>query len=1165
MNFNKFLKAMFGDKSSRDMKLIQPLVDKVKEAYPEIKKLSNDELRAKTKEIQKYVQDAAVPYQKKIAELKAHIEETPIDEREPIFDEIDKQDKDMLEALEKALNEIMPTAYSIVKDTARRFSENEETIVTATEFDKQLAADPKNDFITIDGDKAIYHNSWTAGGNMVKWDMVHYDVQIFGGIALHQGKIAEMATGEGKTLVATLPVFLNALTGNGVHMVTVNDYLAKRDSEWMGPLYEFHGLSVDCIDKHQPNSPERRKAYQADITFGTNNEFGFDYLRDNMALSPGDLVQRRHNFAIVDEVDSVLIDDARTPLIISGPVPKGENQMFEEYQPLVERLYEVQRKQATELLADARQKISEGHAKNDQSLLDDGFLCLFRSYKALPKNKALIKYLSEEGIKSGLQKTEETYMENNNRRMPEAVAPLFFVVDEKLNSVDLTDKGADWLSNQVKDKDLFVLPDIASQLSSLENETSLSDQERLDKKDDLLNHYALQSDRVHTLQQLLKAYTMFNKDDEYVVMDGEVKIVDEQTGRIMEGRRWSDGLHQAIEAKEHVKVEAATQTFATITLQNYFRMYHKLAGMTGTASTEAGELWDIYKLDVVEIPTNKPVVRNDMNDRVYKTAREKYAAVIEEVEEMRVSGRPCLVGTTSVVISELLSKMLAMRKIPHQVLNAKLHQKEAMIVAEAGKSTRGMVYLASDNKAFTDKASALRYQNKLIEAANKREKGANTNLAGQDAEMLLRNEDRLLGAVTIATNMAGRGTDIKLSKEVKEAGGLAIIGTTRHESRRVDRQLRGRAGRQGDPGSSVFYVSLEDELMRKFGSERIARVMDRLGFEDGERIESPMISKSIERAQKKVEENHFGIRKNLLEYDDVMNKQRTVIYDKRRHALMGERLGMDISNIIWDRVVNIIENNDFKGAKEKFFEILAMEIPFTAEEFENASKADFEERAFQDAMATFKRKTDRIQGDSYPVIKDVYENQGDVYQYILIPITDGRNVIQLRVNLKEAYETESKSIVKEFEKFVMLHIIDDDWKENLRQLDELRHSVQNASYEQKDPLLVFKLESAKLWDSMIDDMNNRIASFLMRVQLPVQQQQEVREAAPEEHQQRYNEQKADFDNADEAQRAAANQDTRGGQAQKHQPIIRDKMPRPNDPCPCGSGKKFKNCHGRGIR
>lgn len=1165
MNFNKFLKAMFGDKSSRDMKLIQPLVDKVKEVYPEIKKLSNDELRAKTKEIQKYVQDSAIPFQEKINELKAQIEETPIDEREPIFDEIDKLDKEMLEALEKALNEIMPTAYSIVKDTARRFSENEDTIVTATEFDKELAADPKNDFITIDGDKAIYHNSWTAGGNLVKWEMVHYDVQIFGGIALHQGKIAEMATGEGKTLVATLPVFLNALTGNGVHMVTVNDYLAKRDSEWMGPLYEFHGLSVDCIDKHQPNSPERRKAYRADITFGTNNEFGFDYLRDNMALSPSDLVQRRHNFAIVDEVDSVLIDDARTPLIISGPVPKGENQMFEEYQPLVERLYEVQRKQATELLADARQKISEAQAKNDQSLLEEGFLCLFRSYKALPKNKALIKYLSEEGIKSGLQKTEEIYMENNNRRMPEAVAPLFFVVDEKLNSVDLTDKGTDWLSNQVQDKNLFVLPDIAAQLSSLENETTLSDQERLNKKDDMLNHYALQSDRVHTLQQLLKAYTMFNKDDEYVVMDGEVKIVDEQTGRIMEGRRWSDGLHQAIEAKEHVKVEAATQTFATITLQNYFRMYHKLAGMTGTASTEAGELWDIYKLDVVEIPTNKPILRNDMNDRVYKTAREKYAAVIEEVEEMRVSGRPCLVGTTSVVISELISKMLNMRKIPHQVLNAKLHQKEAMIVAEAGKSTRGMVYLTSDDRAFTDKASALRHQNRLIEAANEGKKGADANLAGQNAETLLRNEDRLLGAVTIATNMAGRGTDIKLSQEVKDAGGLAIIGTTRHESRRVDRQLRGRAGRQGDPGSSVFYVSLEDELMRKFGSERIAKIMDRLGFEDGERIESPMISKSIERAQKKVEENHFGVRKNLLEYDDVMNKQRTVIYDKRRHALMGERLGMDISNIIWDRVVNIIENNDFKDAKEKFFEILAMEIPFTAEEFESTNKLDLEERAFQEALATFKRKTERIQSDSYPVIKEVYENQGDQYQYILIPITDGRNVIQLRVNLKEAYETESKNIVKEFEKFVMLHILDDDWKENLRQLDELRHSVQNASYEQKDPLLVFKLESAKLWDSMIDDMNNRISSFLMRGQLPVQEQQEVREAAPEQRQQRYTEQKADFNNAEEAQRAAANQDTRSEQVQRHQPIIRDKMPRPNDPCPCGSGKKFKNCHGQGIR
>lgn len=743
MNFNKILKSLFGDKSSRDMKLIQPLVEKVKAAYPEIEKLSNDELRAKSKEIQKQVQDAAKPFQEKIDAIKAKIEETPIDEREPMFNEIDKLDKEMLDALEKELNDVMPIAFSIVKDTARRFAQNEETVVTATDFDRELAANPKNDFITIDGDKAIYHNEWTAGGNKIKWDMVHYDVQIFGGIALHQGKIAEMATGEGKTLVATLPVFLNALTGNGVHMVTVNDYLAKRDSEWMGPLYEFHGLSVDCIDKHQPNSAARRKAYQADITFGTNNEFGFDYLRDNMALSPSDLVQRRHNFAIVDEVDSVLIDDARTPLIISGPIPKGDDQMYEEYQPLVERLYQVQRKQATDLLAEARKKISEGRETKNQQMIDEGFLALYRSYKALPKNKALIKYLSEEGIKSGLQKTEEIYMENNNRRMPEAVKPLYFVVDEKLNSADLTDKGQDWMSDQVKDKDLFRLPDIATQLSDLESETNLSDQERLDKKDALLNHYAVQSDRVHTLQQLLKAYTMFNKDDEYVVMDGEVKIVDEQTGRIMEGRRWSDGLHQAIEAKEHVKVEAATQTYATITLQNYFRMYHKLAGMTGTASTEAGEFWDIYKLDVVEIPTNRPVIRDDMDDRVYKTNREKYRAVIEEIDNMRVSGRPCLVGTTSVEISELLGKMLDMRKIPHQVLNAKLHQKEAQIVAEAGRSTMGTCYVASDGKAFCEKASAERYQKMLNESKD-----------GQPGQEV-KSEQRLLGAVTIATNMAG--------------------------------------------------------------------------------------------------------------------------------------------------------------------------------------------------------------------------------------------------------------------------------------------------------------------------------------------------------------------------------------------------------------------------
>ena len=1125
MNLTKILQSLFGNKSSRDMKLIQPLVEKVKEVYPDIQKLSNDRLRAKTNEIKKYVQDSAKEQKQQIAKLKSKIEDTPIDEREDIFNQIDKLEKEALEVYEKALNEVMPVAFSIVKDTARRFAENEETVVTATDFDRELAGNPTNDFITIDGDKAIYHNHWTAGGNDLKWEMIHYDVQIFGGIALHQGKIAEMATGEGKTLVATLPVFLNALTGNGVHVVTVNDYLAKRDSEWMGPLYMFNGLSVDCIDKHRPNSPERRKAYLADITFGTNNEFGFDYLRDNMAISPADLVQRAHNYAIVDEVDSVLIDDARTPLIISGPVPKGDDQMFEEYQPLVERLVDVQRKLATQFLADARAKITEGQEKKDQKLTDDGFLSLYRSYKCLPKNKPLIKYLSEEGIKAGMLKTEEIYMENNNRRMPEAVEPLYFVVDEKLNSCDLTDKGTEWLANQVQDRDLFVLPDITSQLSALEADATLDAQNKLDKKDELLNHYAVQSERVHTLQQLLKAYTMFNKDDEYVVMDGEVKIVDEQTGRIMEGRRWSDGLHQAIEAKEHVKVEAATQTFATITLQNYFRMYHKLAGMTGTASTEAGELWDIYKLDVVEIPTNKPIQRNDMDDRVYKTAREKYAAVIDEIVEMRNQGRPCLVGTTSVEISELLSRMLKLRNIPHNVLNAKRHQQEANIVAEAGRSTLGKCMITDEN--------------------------GNTH-----------EEERMLGAVTIATNMAGRGTDIKLTPEVKAAGGLAIIGTERHESRRVDRQLRGRAGRQGDPGSSVFYVSLEDKLMRLFASERIASVMDRLGFKDGERIESPMISKSIERAQKKVEENNFGIRKHLLEYDDVMNKQRTVIYEKRRHALMGERVGMDITNIIWDRVVNAIESNDFEGCKEDFLKVLAMECPFDENEFINGNRQELEERTFQEAMASFKRKTDRIQNFAYPVIKQVEENEGSKFERIMVPITDGRQVFNIPCHLKEAYDSEAKSVVKQFEKVIMLHIIDDCWKENLRQLDELRHSVQNASYEQKDPLLIFKLESVKLFDSMVNDMNNRISSILMRGQIP-DMQQEIQEAAPEERSQRYTEQKDSLTDPD--QQAAAHQDTRENVQHSHTPYIKEKMPRPNDPCPCGSGKKFKNCHGRGIR
>ena len=1123
MGLNTFLKSLFGDKSTRDMKLIQPVVEKIKAAYPEIKALDNDALRARTKEIQRYVQDSAAEQKKQIEELRAKIEDTPIDEREVIFNQIDKIEKEVLDIYEKSLNEVLPVAFSIMKDTARRFAENDEIVVTANDFDCELAT--TKDFVRIDGDKAIYSNHWMAGGNDMKWDMVHYDVQLFGGVVLHQGKIAEMATGEGKTLVATLPVFLNALTGNGVHVVTVNDYLAKRDSEWMGPLYEFNGLSVDCIDKHRPNTPQRRKAYQADITFGTNNEFGFDYLRDNMAISPADLVQRKHNYAIVDEVDSVLIDDARTPLIISGPVPNGDDQMFEEYQPLVERLVDVQRKLATQYLADAKQKITEGKEKNDQKLQDEGFLSLYRSHKALPKNKPLIKYLSEEGIKAGMLKTEEYYMENNNRKMPEAVEPLYFVVDEKLNSVDLTDKGTDWLAKQVNDKDLFVLPDITTQLSALENEKDLTDQERLDKKDQMLNHYAIQSERVHTLQQLLKAYTMFNRDDEYVVMDGEVKIVDEQTGRIMEGRQWSDGLHQAIEAKEHVKVKEATQTFATITLQNYFRMYHKLSGMTGTAITEAGEFWDIYKLDVVEIPTNKPVIRNDMDDRVYKTAREKYNAVIDEIVEMRNSGRPCLVGTTSVEISELLSKMLQMRHIPHNVLNAKLHQKEANIVAEAGQSTPGTVTIT-------------------------------------DADGTTHTEERLLGAVTIATNMAGRGTDIKLSPEVKAAGGLAIIGTERHESRRVDRQLRGRAGRQGDPGSSVFYVSLEDKLMRLFASERIARVMDRLGFKEGDRIESSLITKNIERAQRKVEENNFGIRKRLLEYDDVMNKQRTVVYEKRRHALMGERIGMDITNIIWDRVVEIIDKNDYEGCKDEFLKVLAMECPFTFEEFTNESHDNLAEKAFQMAMADFKRKTDRIQAVGWPVIKDVFETQGDRYERIMVPITDGKRVYNIPCNLKEAYDTECKSVVKEFEKAILLHVIDECWKENLRALDELKHSVQNASYEQKDPLVIFKLESVKLFDDMVNQMNNRIVGTLMRGQIPEIQREEVREAAPEQRSQRYTEQKDDLTNP--AQRAAANQDTRQNAEARRQPIHKEKLPGRNDPCPCGSGKKFKNCHGRGL-
>ena len=1117
MDINKFLSKLFGNKSTRDMKLIQPWVEKIKAAYPAIHDLDHDALRARTLELRQQVQASATELRAKIEELKAKIEDTPLEDREVIFNKIDKLETQVLDRMDEALTEVLPHVFAIVKDTARRFAENAEITVTATDFDRELAA--THDFVRIEGDKAIYQNHWIAGGNDMQWDMVHYDVQLFGGVVLHQGKIAEMATGEGKTLVATLPVFLNALTGNGVHVVTVNDYLAKRDSEWMGPLYMFHGLSVDCIDKHQPNSESRRRAYQADITFGTNNEFGFDYLRDNMAMSPKDLVQRRHNYAIVDEVDSVLIDDARTPLIISGPVPKGDDQLFEQYQPLVERLVEAQRRLATQYLAEAKQLI----ASTDKEQQERGFLQLFRSHKALPKNNPLIKFLSETGIKAGMLKTEEVYMENNNRRMPEAVEPLYFVVDEKLHSVDLTDKGNKWLADTVKDDQLFVLPDITSELSALEADTTLTDEERVNRKDALLQDYAVKSERVHTILQLLKAYTMFRINEEYVVMDGQVKIVDEQTGRIMEGRRWSDGLHQAVEAKEHVKVEAATQTFATITLQNYFRMYHKLAGMTGTASTEAGEFWNIYKLDVVEIPTNRPVQRVDMNDRVYKTKREKYAAVIEEIEKMRLAGRPVLVGTTSVDVSELLSRMLKLRHIPHEVLNAKLHQREADIVALAGKSTLGKVVVEDEN--------------------GKHE------------------EERMLGAVTIATNMAGRGTDIKLTDEVKAAGGLAIIGTERHESRRVDRQLRGRAGRQGDPGSSVFFVSLEDNLMRLFASERIARVMDSLGFKEGEMIEAKMINRSIERAQKKVEENNFGIRKRLLEYDDVMNKQRTIIYDKRRHALMGERIGMDIANMIWDRVVNIIDKNDYQGCRDGFIEIFAIEVPFTEQEFDGMKRDDLYEKAFQASMDAFKRKTDRLAEIATPVIRQVYENQAQMYEFILVPITDGRMVYNIRTNLKKAYDSDSREVVRDFEKAILLHNIDDAWKENLRELDELKKSVQNASYEQKDPLLVFKLESVQLFDKMVNRINNETVSTLLRAQIPVQAPEQVQEAAPEPEpeQQHYT---TNHDAAQqEAQRAAAQRDTR---EQPRQPMVKDKLPGRNDPCPCGSGRKFKDCHGRRI-
>ena len=1119
MNFLEIITKLFGNKAQKDMRAIQPYVDKIKAAYETIDKLSHDELRARSQALMDALQEAVKDKKARIAELKASIEGTPIEKREKIYNEVDKLEKEIREVYEAKLTEMLPEAFAIVKSTARRFAENETIEVTATEMDKNLAADPRFDFVEIVGGdnlaKAVYHNHWMAGGNEIKWDMVHYDVQLFGGVVLHgavkndkeqRGSIAEMATGEGKTLVATLPVYLNALTHEGVHVVTVNDYLAKRDSEWNGPIYMFLGLTVDCIDKHKPNSDERRKAYACDITFGTNNEFGFDYLRDNMAISPLDLVQRGHNFAIVDEVDSVLIDDARTPLIISGPVPRGEDQMFDEYKDRVANLVRQQTTLTTKLLAEAKAKMGSA----DEKEKEEGELALFRSFKGMPKSKALIKYLSEPGVKVRMQKTEEFYLQENEKNMHIATDELYFVIDEKNKSIELTDKGIDALTGTTDDPNFFVLPDVGSEMAELENAAGMTPEEKQQKKDDILTNYSIRSERVHTVHQLLKAYTLFEKDVDYIIDNGEVKIVDEQTGRVMEGRRWSDGLHQAVEAKENVKVEGATQTFATITLQNYFRMYNKLSGMTGTAETEAGEFWNIYKLDVVVIPTNKPIARNDQNDRIYRTKREKYNAVIDEIVEMVNQGRPALVGTTSVEISELLSRMLTLRKIKHNVLNAKLHQQEAQIVAEAGRP----------------------------------------------------------GVVTIATNMAGRGTDIKLTPEVKAAGGLAIIGTERHESRRVDRQLRGRAGRQGDPGSSVFYVSLEDDLMRMFGSERIAGVMDRMGFQEGEMIEHSMISNSIERAQKKVEENNFGIRKRLIEYDDVMNQQRNLIYAKRRHALMGERIGVDITNMIYETAENILLEaramNDYEGLKYDVMQTFAIEVPFDEETFNRGRKDELSKQLAEAALDSFKRRMDKLTQVADPVIQQIYETKGQMYENILIPITDGKKVYNISVNLKAAAESHCKEVVKEFEKRMLLFVIDDEWKEHLRQLDDLKQSVQNASYEQKDPLLIYKLESFNIFKQMLDALNRRAIAILLRGQIHEQQPDRVQQAQQQRRTDysRYRSQKDAVQQAAAASGAAqaAGRDTR---EQLHQgPIIADKKPRPNDPCPCGSGKKYKQCHGK---
>ena len=1112
------IKLIFGSKADKDRKEIEPYLQKIKAVYPSIEALSNDGLRARSEELKQRIADFIAADEARIVELKAILEkaETTLEEKEKISKEIDETTKRIDEKIEEKLDEILPEAFAIMKDTARRFAQNDTVEVTANDFDRDLAA--TKDFVTIEGDKAVYATHWLAGGNDIKWDMIHYDVQLFGGVVLHKGKIAEMATGEGKTLVATLPVFLNALARKGVHMVTVNNYLAKRDSEWMGPMYQFHGLSVACIDDTQPNSEARRRAYMADITFGTNNEYGFDYLRDNMASSPRDLVQRKHHYAIIDEADSVLIDDARTPLIISGPVPKGDDQLFEQYQPAIEQLYNLQKNLVTRLLAEARQLIAEGRN-------DEGGIKLYRVHKGLPKYKPLIKYLSEQGVKALMQKTENTYMQDNNRRMPELVNDLtekelhagdknygqdalYFVIDEKLNSVELTERGHEALSRRFDEDGFFVLPDIGSEVAEIEK-SGLSAEERAQKRDAVINDYSIKSERVHTVIQLLKAYAMFEKDVEYVVMDNKVKIVDEQTGRILDGRRYSDGLHQAIEAKEHVKVEAATQTFATITLQNYFRMYHKLAGMTGTAETEASEFWSIYKLDVVVIPTNRPVVRDDRQDLIYKTKREKYNAVIEEIVKLVEAGRPVLVGTTSVEISELLSRMLKLRNIKHNVLNAKQHQLEAQVVAEAGRS----------------------------------------------------------GQVTIATNMAGRGTDIKLTSEVKQAGGLAIIGTERHESRRVDRQLRGRAGRQGDPGSSQFFVSLEDDLMRLFGSGRIATMMDRMGLEEGEVIQAKMMTKAIERAQKKVEENNFGIRKRLLEYDDVMNSQREVIYTRRRHALYGERIEIDLNNIMYDYAENFVEQNrgiEFEDFRFELIRDVAMEPSFDAAAYEAAKPEELVEMIVKDLRATYARRAKAVADTVRPVMERIYEDRKDqLDSNIYFPLTDGHLGYNVPVNLQKCKDTDGGEIFKVFSKVVMFTSIDDAWREHLREMDDLRQSVQNATYEQKDPLLIYKFESFGLFSKMLVKVNRDVLAILDKAYIPVREQDP--EAAERQRQQQMQQQRAKVDvNKLQASRMQAAAQAGQGEKQKPMPVHAEKKIGRNDPCPCGSGKKYKNCHGKGL-